>query len=210
MFTNILPGNLDDQMRVDGQLDPNLNMQSQAIPPSLSPSLSQGPGTEGSQMDIDRMLQPSLSVGKLLLSFEAKNSSLIYLLEEALAYVKCTIPYFSINNFLNEFAKTADASGTRLLPVKQLIDLADLVKATIEIQEIVRQACGKMNITPEAIGFSVFENGRFPINHTEVEKVYDWLLTNMNISVNAPQPSLQFLLPSKSRKTSKCVLFCKS
>jgi hypothetical protein len=94
-------------------------------------------------------------------------------LSDAITYVQHTIPFFSINTFMNEFCKRADTGGN-LSQVTDITEIADLVQAAIEIHGIVEEACKKMNVTPnsEVIGFPIFENGRFPMHHAEVEAVY--------------------------------------
>jgi hypothetical protein len=117
----------------------------------------------------------------------------MFYLSDAITYVHHTIPFFSINTFMNEFHKRADASGN-LSQVTDITKIADLVQAAIEIHGIVEEACKKMNVIPnlEVIEFSIFKNGRFPMHHAEVEAVYCWLITNMNIQVPPQQPSQLF------------------
>ena len=126
-------------------------------------------------------------------------------MSDALTYVQRTIPFFSINTFMNEFRKKADAGGNKLSQVTDITEVANLVRAAIEIHAIVEEACNKINITPnsEVIGFPIFENGRFPMHRAEVEAVYCWLITkfNMNIQVPPQQPS------QSSHKTKRMLSF---
>ena len=91
--------------------------------------------------------------------------------------------------------------GSNLSQVTDITKITNLVQEAIEIHGIVEAACKKMNITPnsQVIDFPIFKNGRFPMHHAEVEAVYCWLITNMNIQVPPQQPT------QSSHKT-KCML----
>ena len=79
-------------------------------------------------------------------------------MSDAITYVQCTIPFFSINTFMNEFHKRADMGGN-LSQVTDITEITNLVQAAIEIHKIVEAACNKMNITPnsQVIDFPIFK-----------------------------------------------------